>query len=490
MNFDHLADFIAALEDDADLVRIAAPVDPVFEIAEITTRICQLPGGGPALLFENVKGHAIPVVTNLLGSSARMCKALRAESLEQAAGRVAALVHPALPEDWLHTLKLVPQVAHLMTTLPPRAVKTGLCQQVVHLGRDVNLAELPIPHAWPEEAAPTITAGQVFTQHPQSRVRNVGRYPLEVRGRDSLRVHWDMHQGGFRNYTAYRERNQQMPVAVALGGDPVYPYMASAPLPANTDECLFGGFLRGKNIDLVKCRSIELEVPAEAEIVLEGYIDPSAPLETSGPIATATGHYAISQAQPVMQVTAVTRRANPIFPAIIVGAPPTEDYWLGKATERLFLPLVKMVAPELIDLNMPRAGVFRHLLFVSIRKQYPQQARKVMNVLWSLDWLMTAKIIVVVDADVDVHNEEQVWLRVGNNVHPGRDVVFCEGPTHVHDHAAPCRGVGHKMGFDATQKLPEEGHPRPWPAMLAANANIRDLVNGRWHEYGLERPQS
>lgn len=484
MAYDHLADFLAELQDDGELVRIAAEVDPELELAEITDRVSKSPEGGPALFFENVKGSSIPVVTNLLGSRRRMVKVLGAATFDEVGCRIAGLIKPDVPEGWLETLRLVPQFTQL-TRLPPQVVKTGVCQQVVKLGSDVDLAELPIPRAWPADRAPAITAGQVYTRDPEFGVRNVGLYPLEVLDRNRLAIHWTVHQGGARQFARYRKQGRHMPVAVALGGDPLLAYAAGAPLPPQTDECVFAGFLRNRNVDLVACRSNELEVPAHAEIVIEGYIDASAELVPAGPLGGPTGFYALEGELPVMEVTALTHRSNPILPALVYGRPPAEDYWMQRASERIFLPLVRLLIPELTDYHMPRPAAFRNLLFAGIRKEYPHQARKVMNALWSLDRLMVSKMIVIVDDDVDVRDEEEVWFRVGANVHPGRDVVFSEGPADMLDHAAPVRGLGHKMGLDATRKLPDEGHPRPWPDMLHTSRDIQELVSRRWEEYGL-----
>lgn len=479
-----LPEFLSELEDDGELVRISVEADPVLEIAEITNRACQSPGGGPALFFENVKGHSIPIVTNLLGNRVRISKALRTNSFDDVASRIAGLIQPELPDGWLETLKLIPHFSQL-TKLPPKTVDTGVCQQVVHMGSDVDLNMLPIPHIWPGDSGPAITAGQVYTQHPTSSVRNVGLYPLTVRDRTSLSIHWHAQQDGWSHLEECRRHGrQQMPIAVALGGDPVYTYMAHAPLPPNTDECLLGGFLRSQNVELVRCRSIDLEVPAQAEIVIEGHIDVTAELESAGPLGTSTGFYSPAAELPTMHVTAITQRSNPVFPAMILGKHPVEEFWLNRATERIFLPLVKLFVPELVDLHQPPAGNFRNLLFVSIRKQYPQQARKVMHALWSFGRLAVSKIIVVVDEDVDVQDENQVWFTVGSHTHPGRDVLFCEGPAHPLDHAAPVAGMGHKMGIDATRKLPDEGHPRPWPETLSMPADISELVTNRWSEYG------
>lgn len=484
MAYESLSQFINELQDAGELVRITAEVDPVLEIAEITDRVSKSPGGGPALFFERVKGSSMPVVINLLGSYSRMCRALGVKSFEEVAERIAGLVKPHVPESWLDKLKMVPQFAQL-AKLPPTVVNSGACQQIVKIGRDVDLSEIPVLQCWPLDAGRFITFAQVFTRNPVSGERNVGMYRVQVRDRNTTFMHWHLHHDGCHNFMEYKKLGKQMPVAVSLGGDPVYPYMATAPLPPNTDECLFGGFLRGKNVELVKCRTIDMEVPASAEIVLEGYIDPAEPWQTEGPFGDHTGFYSLADQFPLFHITAMTHRSNPIYPTTIVGKPPQEDYWLGKATERIFLPLIKMFIPELVDYNLPRAGAFHNICFVSIRKTYPQQARKVMNAIWSMGQMMFSKIVVVVDAEVDVQDEEKVWFYVGANTHPGRDVVFNEGPTDILDHAAPVCGVGHKMGIDATRKFPEEGHPRPWPPEMFMSREVKDLVTRRWTEYKL-----
>ncbi|MBI3468706.1 MAG: menaquinone biosynthesis decarboxylase, partial [Planctomycetes bacterium] len=371
MPYDCLADFIEELQRDGELVRIKAEVDPVLEITEITDRISKVEG--PALFFERVKGHEMPVVINLLGSTRRMCRALGVASYDELAERIAALIKPQVPEGWIGKLKMVPQLAQL-ANIPPRLVKTGACQQVVKIGSDVDLAELPVIQSWPLDAGRFITFGQVFTRSPETGERNVGVYRLQLRDRNTTAMHWHTHHDGCQHYLQYKKRGERMPIAVSLGGDPIYPFMAIAPLPPNTDECLFGGFLRGKPVELVKCRTIDLEVPADAEIVIEGYVDPAEPLVTEGPFGDHTGFYSLEDQFPLFHVTAVTHRANPIYPTTIVGKPPMEDYHMGKAIERLFLPLVKMFIPEVVDYDLPIFGVFHNFCFVSIKKTYPQQA--------------------------------------------------------------------------------------------------------------------
>ena len=484
MAYENLIDFIEELERDGELVRIRTEVDPILEITEITDRVSKSPGGGPALYFERVKGSEMPVVINLLGSYKRMCRAMGVNSFQEVAERIAALIKPQVPDGWIEKLKLVPQLATL-AKLPPKIVRSGACQQVVKLGRDVNVFELPVLQCWPQDAGRFITFGQVFTRNPESGERNVGMYRVQLKDANTCFMHWHLHHDGCQNFFEYQRRGEKMPIAVSLGGDPVYPYMATAPLPPNTDECLFGGFLRGAPVELVKCRTIDMEVPANAEIVIEGYVDTSEPWQTEGPFGDHTGFYSLADQFPLFHVNAITHRSNPIYPTTIVGKPPMEDYWLGKATERIFLPLIKMFVPEVVDYNLPRAGAFHNICFVSIRKRYPQQARKVMNAIWSMGQMMFSKIVVIVDEHVDVQDEEKVWFHVGANVHPGRDVVFNEGPTDILDHAAPVCGVGHKMGIDATRKFPEEGHPRPWPDEMIMSRDVKDAVTARWKEYGL-----
>jgi 4-hydroxy-3-polyprenylbenzoate decarboxylase len=482
MTFDTLTDYLTALEDGRELVRIPVEVDLRSELAEIVDRVTRQPDGGPAVLFERPAGRAVPVVANLFGSERRMCRVLGIAALDDAGRRMASLVQPELPQGWMEVLRLVPQFAQLVR-LPPRSVKAGLCQQVVKLGGDVNLADLPVPQRH-GEIAPVMTLGQVYTRDPETGLRHAALTPLAVRGRTQLAVHWTAHDVGFQHFAAWRAKRQQMPLAVAFGGDPLLALAAACPLPANTDPLLLAGFLRDRAVDVVKCRSLELEVPASAEIVLEGLIDTTLPPERSGPIALASGFYSPPEDVPVAQVTALTHRSNPVFPVLVPAAPAGEQMWINRAIERLFLPLVRLAVPEVVDLQLPAAGAGRNLAFVSIRKQYAGQARKVMHALWGLGWLMTAKLLIIVDAHVNVHAAEEVWFEVGANTHPGRDAVFAEGPAHMDDHAAPVRGMGHKLGLDATRKFPEEGHPRPWPDRLGTTDDIARLVTRRWGEYG------
>lgn len=486
MPYDHLSEFLSDLQDRGELTRICAEVDPVLEITEITDRVCKTPAGGPALFFERVKGSTIPVVTNLLGSAARLCRAMGVGTFDEAAERIAGLGRPQAPQGWLDKLKLLPQFSQT-TRFPPRVVRNGPCQQVVKLGRDVDLAEFPFLQGWPLDAGRFVTSGVVITRPADGGEPALGRYRVQVRDRNSAAVHWNLHQAGYRHFTDYHKLGRQMPVAVVIGGDPVLACMATFPRPTDVDAYHLGGFLRGEGIDLVKCRTVDLEVPAGADFVIEGTIDPTQPWDVAGPLGDETGFYNLARQFPRLQVTAVTHRANPVYPATIFGKPPMEDYWLMKAGERVFLPLLKLLAPEVVDFSRPRSGAGHNMAFVSIQKQYPQQARKVMNAIWGADYTLLTKIVVVVDEHVDVQNDEQVWFHVGANVHPGRDLATGEGPAGILDHAAPVCGSGHKLGIDATRKFPEEGHPRAWPEEMVMSPEIKDLVTRRWAEYGLPR---
>ena len=482
MAYESLAAFLDELEQEKELVRIAAEVDPILEIAEITDRVSK--ARGPALLFENVKGSRFPVAINVLGSERRMCKALGVTRLDELGERIAEMIKPDIPDSFLGKIKMLPMLARL-TTVPPKKVSHGACQEVALTGGQVDLFKLPVIQCWPQDAGRFVTFGQVFTRNPETGDRNVGMYRLQLRDQNTTAMHWHLHHDGCQHYMTHKRLGTKMPIAVSLGGDPVYPYMATAPLPPATDECLLGGFLRGKPVELVRCKTIDMEVPANADFIIEGYIDPTEPLVTEGPFGDHTGFYSLADQFPIYHVTAITHRSNPIYPTTIVGKPPMEDCWMGKATERIFLPLIKMFVPEVVDYDLPWFGVFHNFAFIAIKKRWPQQARKVMSAVWSLGQMMFSKIVVIVDEHVNVHNYDEVWFHVGANVHPGRDMVFCEGPTDILDHAAPVCGVGHKMGIDATRKFPEEGHPRPWPDEMLMSPEMVQRVTKRWAEYGL-----
>ncbi len=493
MASDQLTDWLTQWHDVRELVRVSVEVDAVHEIAAITDRL-RSEQGGPAILFDHVRGQTTSVVTNLLGSPRRLSAAFGTSSLNGLSQRIEDWLSIALPRGVLDTWKLLPRLAEL-SQWPPVLVKTGLCQQVVKLGRDVNLAEIPAPTMWPGDTAPTITWGQLHTQSPkdESAGTESGRdprrlvcvVPLEVRGRDGLLIHGDETSELWSLLAEYRSRGQQMPVAVVLGGDPITSVAAWAPLPGRTDPLVFAGFLRNRPVELVAGRSVPLTVPASAEIVIEGFVDPQAAFESAGPISRETGFFGPSESLPLMRVTAITHRANSIFPAMIPGSAPSESHWLDRACERLLLPLAKLWIPELVDWRWPFAGATRHVLFASVRKTYAQQTRKVLHALWSLPRIATAKMLVVVDADVDVQDENAVWSSVAAHADPARDLILWDGPADPLDHATALRGVGRKLGIDATRKLPSETGSSRIAQPLRWTAEIEQRLNARWPEFGL-----
>lgn len=478
MAYRDLREFLGRLEAEGELRRVAVEVAPELEITEITDRICR--SGGPALLFEKVKGSSMPVVTNTFGSYRRMALALGVETIEDVAGEIRRLLTPPKLSGLFDKLRAVAQLIEL-AKFPPKTVGSGACQEEI-LEPDLDL--LPILKCWPGDAGRFITLGVTFTRDPDTGIQNAGLYRLQVFDRRTTGMHWHPHHDGAECYRRYRAAAKRMEVAVAFGGDPAITYAASAPMPYGFDEMLFAGFLRRKPVEMVKCRTVELFVPAEAEIVLEGYVEPGE-LRPEGPFGDHTGYYSPCDQYPVFHVSAMTARRNPIYPATVVGKPPKEDCYLGKATERIFLPFIQMQLPEIVDLNLPLFGIFHNFAFVSIRKRYPYQARKVMHALWGLGQLALTKFIIVVDEEVDVQSTEEVLWRVGSNVDPARDIEIVRGPLDVLDHATPTLGAGGKLGLDATRKFPEEGHPRGWPAEIAMPDEIKALVTRRWSDYGL-----
>jgi 4-hydroxy-3-polyprenylbenzoate decarboxylase len=489
MASDHLADWLAQWHDVHELVRVSAEVDAAYEIAAITDR-ARRDQGGPALLFDRVRGQSFPVVTNLLGSPRRLASALGVPSFDRLSQRINDWLSMSLPRGVIDTWKLLPRLAEL-AQWPPTVVKTGLCQQVVKIGRDVNLAELPALTMWPGDAAPAITWGQLHCQSPKAADvaedarRHVCVAPLEVRGRDGLLIHGDATSELWSLLAEYGSRGQQMPVAVVLGGDPVLSVAAWAPLPARTDALVLAGFLRNQPVELVPARSIPLTVPASAEFVIEGLVDPQAAFESAGPISRDTGFFGPSESLPLLRVTAITHRANPVFPAMIPGPAPSESHWLDRACERLLLPLARLWIPELVDWRLSFSGACRHIVFASLRKTFAQQARQVMHALWSLPKIATAKMLVIVDDDVDLQDENSVWSSVAAHADPARDLVLWDGPADPLDHATAIRGVGRKLGIDATRKWPGEAEPSRSAEPLRWTAEIAERLTARWPEFGL-----
>jgi 4-hydroxy-3-polyprenylbenzoate decarboxylase len=490
MALDNLRAFIGAIDAAGDLRRVSRSVSTRLEMTEIADRMMKSPGGGPALLFEQPaleSGAAspIPVAVNLFGSERRMAMALEVERLDDIGDRIAELLNLKVPEGLLGKLAMLPRLAEI-ARFPPRTVSgRPACQETVWRTDDVDLTRLPIPVCWPQDGGPYITLGGVITRDPETGTRNVGMYRVQVIGPRTLAMHWQRHKVGAAHWRRMAERGETMPVAIALGGDPASMYAASAPLPPSIDEYLFAGFLRNEPVRLAKSLTSDLEVPAEAELVLEGFIDPREPLVLEGPFGDHTGFYSLADYYPAVHITAVTMRADPVWPHTIVGRPPMEDFYLGHATERIFLPLLKLTLPEVVDYHMPAEGIFHNLVFVSIDKQYPGQAFKVMNGLWGQGLMSLAKVIVVVDQDVNVRDPKEAWWVALNHIDPERDVRFTMGPIDVLDHSSRGFTYGSKMGIDATRKWKEEGFTRDWPDKIVMDQATKTRVDAMWRELGL-----
>jgi 4-hydroxy-3-polyprenylbenzoate decarboxylase len=478
MAYNSLQDFVQVLSREGELKRILHPVKAELEITEIADRVMK--SGGPALLFENVVGKQMPVLINAFGSMKRMALALGVNDIEDIAVEIQRLIQTKPPRSFKDKLKILGDLLRL-AGIPPRIVKEGSCQEVVVREPDLNL--LPVLTCWPGDAGPFITLPMVFSKDPRSGTRNVGLYRMQVFNARTTGMHWHLHKVGARHYQ--HQQGQRMPLAACLGGDPAMIYAATAPLPDQIDEILFTGFLRKKGVELVKGVTVDIEVPANSDIVIEGYVDPAEPYRREGPFGDHTGFYSLADDYPVFHVTCITHRKNPIYPTTIVGRPPMEDVYLGKTTERLFLPLVRVTLPEIVDMNLPVHGVFHNLAIISIKKEYPGQARKVMHALWGLGQMMFTKTLIVVDDDVNVHDLSQVTWVVGNHIDPKRDTVFVEGPVDVLDHAAPAMGFGSKMGIDATKKWRTEGFEREWPDAVVMDDKTRQYIDSIWEKLGL-----
>jgi 4-hydroxy-3-polyprenylbenzoate decarboxylase len=472
-----LRSWIALLERENELIRVSAEVDPHLEVTEIVDRTVK--AGGPALLFEHPKDSGHPLLINQFGTERRMCLALGVERLDDVAAKLEDVLEMQPPQGLVDKVRGLKKLKSIADSLP-QTKRSGPAQEVVLTGDEVDLGALPIQTCWPGDAAPFITLPAVITKDPRTGTRNVGMYRMQVLNRATTAMHWQIHKDGRADYLATDGRIE---VAAALGLDPVTTYAASAPLPKHIDELMLAGFLRGEPVQLVKGKTVDLDVPANAEIVLEGYIDKDE-LTAEGPFGDHTGFYTAAEPFPVFHVTAVTMREDAIYPSIVVGKPPAEDAWLGKATERIFLPAVKMTVPEIVDYDLPVAGVFHNCCIVSIRKAFPGHAKKVMHAIWGLGMLSLTKAVVVVDEHVNVHDYEEVFFYVGANVDPSRDVLISEGPLDHLDHAPTHQFFGGKLGIDATAKGPDEG-TRPWPQEIEMSEEIRALVDRRWEEYGI-----
>jgi len=511
MAFDSFRDFVNALDRAGELKRISQPVATELEITEIADREMKSPGGGKALLFEQPTVNGVvspfPVAINTMGSHKRMAMSMGVNSVEEAADELGALMKAKPPTSFKEAIKLLGLALDLRHA-KPKTVKSGACKDVIHLvdspksrvdgwpkAPNVNepatfnrqpptLANLPILRCWPLDGGRFITLPCVVTKDPDTGERNVGMYRIQIYDPQTTGMHWQLQKVGARHGRRYYATGTRMPVSIFIGGDPMFPFAATAPLPDGLDEFLLAGYLRKKSVELVKCETNDLEVPANADFVIEGYVDPAEPLREEGPFGDHTGYYTLPEPYPVFHITAITHRKDAVYPATIVGIPPMEDFYIGGASVKLFLPIFKMNFPEIVDIALPAEGVFHNLVFVSIKKTYPMQAYKIMHGLWGMGQMMFTKYMVIVDADVDVHNTSEVLFHLTANTDPQRDSIFTKGPADVLDHATSEVAVGTKLGIDATKKLPGEGFKRAWPPLIKMDEAVRGKVNSLFGNAG------
>ena len=503
MAFESFRDFIEQLDRAGELIRITQPVATELEITEMADREMKKPGGGKALLIEKPTVNGVvspfPVAINTMGSHKRMAMSMGANSVDEVAAELGALMKAKPPTGFREAIKLL-SLALDLRHAKPKLVKSGPCKEVVHLvespkskvdswpkapdwqnpsafnSQPSTLLNLPILKCWPLDGGRFITLPCVVTKDPDTGDRNLGMYRMQIYDGNSCGMHWQLQKVAARHGRRYYEKGERMPVAIFLGGDPMFPFAATAPLPDGLDEFLLAGYLRKKSVELVKCETNDLEVPANADFVIEGYIDPTEPLRDEGPFGDHTGYYTLPEPYPVLHITAITHRRDAVYPATIVGIPPMEDFYIGAASVKLFLPIFKMNFPEIVDIALPAEGVFHNLVFVSIKKTYPMQAYKIMHGLWGMGQMMFTKYIVVVDAGVDVHNTSEVLFHLTANTDPQRDSIFTKGPADVLDHATSEIAIGSKLGIDATKKIPGEGFKRPWPPLIKMDAAVKAKV--------------
>jgi len=504
MAFDSFRDFVNALDRAGELKRFSQPVATELEITEIADREMKQPGGGKALLFEKPTVNGVvspfPVAINTLGSYKRMAMSMGADSVETVANELGSLMKAKPPTSFKEAIKLLGTALDLRHA-KPKLVKSGPCKDVIQTfpttparrdpwpkALDIvsgnaapfiqppTLGQLPILKCWPLDGGRFITLPCVVTRDPDTGERNLGMYRIQVYDSQTTGMHWQLQKVAARHGRRYYEKGERMPVSIFIGGDPMFPFAATAPLPDGLDEMLLAGYLRKKSVELVKCETNDLEVPANADFVIEGYIDPTEPLRDEGPFGDHTGYYTLPEPYPVFHVTALTHRKDAVYPATIVGIPPMEDFYMGGASVKLFLPIFKMNFPEIVDISLPAEGTFHNLVCVSIKKTYPMQAYKIMHGLWGMGQMMFTKYIVVVDADVNVHNTSEVLFHLFANTDPQRDSIFTKGPSDVLDHATTDIAMGSKLGFDATKKIPGEGFKRAWPPLIKMDAAVKAKV--------------
>jgi len=477
-----LREFIKRLEKEGELKRISAEVDPQLEITEITDRVCK--ANGPALLFERPKGSSVPVLINALGSKRRMAIALEVNEVEEVAARIRGFLDMQSPQGLFDKLKMLPKLAEIGAFFP-KTVKSGPCKEVIKR-EGFSLLDFPILKCWPQDGGRYITWPLVITKNPENGKRNVGVYRMQVYDERTTGMHWQTQKHGAEHFRRLKGQGKpaRMPVAVAIGADPAVAMAGILPIPPDLDEMMFAGFLRREPVEMVPCETCDLEVPAQAEIILEGFVDVDE-MRTEGPFGDHTGFYSLEGDYPVFHVTCITHRKDPIYMTTIVGPPPQEDYYIGHAIERVFLPVLKMQFPEVVDMSMPAEGIFHNLMIISIRKSYPGHARKIMNGIWGLGQAMFTKVIVVVDHDVDVQNPKEIAWKTLCAIDPERDIQFVTGPVDTLDHAARMQDFGSKMGVDATRKWESEGFRRPWPDVIEMDSPTRQRVDSLWSTLGL-----
>ena len=479
MAFDTVQNLINEFEDHGQLVRIKEEISPHLEITEVTDRVVKR--GGPALLFERPKGYHIPVLTNVFGTLDRVKTIFGIRDLDDLGERFTQFLNLDPPKGWIEKLKLLPRLKEVAAVFP-KLVKSGPCQELIQT-EGFDLTQLPVLTCWPQDAGPFITLPVVITRDPVTGKRNVGMYRMQVYDKKTAGMHWHIHKDGAAQFLRAGP-DESFPVAVAIGPDPVTTYCATAPLPPGLDELALSGFLRRSPVEMVKCVTCDLEVPAESQFVLEGYATPGE-LRQEGPFGDHTGFYSPQDDYPVFHLTAITHRKDPVYPATIVGYPPMEDQWIGKVTERLFLPLIKQQLPEIVDMNLPVEGCFHNLCFLSIDKRYPGHAFKVMQAIWGLGQMMFTKMIFVFDKEVDVQNTAEVLFYLGNNVDPARDTISVKGPVDALDHASDMPQLGTKMGIDCTKNWAGEGYKRGWPDLIKMDHAVKSRIDKIWGRLGL-----
>lgn len=480
--YKNLQDFIRHLEEKGMLKRIKSEVNAELEITEIADRVSKK--YGPALLFENVKGSEYPILINAMGTYERMSMALGVEKLDDIGNYIGEFIDMSNYLGIMKKFKSLPRLARMATVFPIKLPTKGACQEIIE--NEPDLFKLPILKCWPQDAGRFITLPLVITKDPESEIQNMGMYRMQMFDKNTTGMHWHLHKDGREIYDKYKALGGRMPVSVALGCDPAITYSATAPLPKMIDEMMFAGFLRKSPVKLVKSITNDIYVPADAEFIIEGYVDVNEEYRLEGPFGDHTGYYSLADYYPVFHVTCITHRKNPVYPATIVGKPPMEDCYMGKATERIFLPLLKMQYPDILDFNFPLEGVFHNCVIVSIKKRYPGHAKKIMNSLWGIGQMMYTKMIIVVDENINPHELSTVAWKVFNNIDAKRDVVISEGPLDALDHASNLPHYGYRMGIDATKKWSSEGHAREWPDDIEMTEDVKEFVSKKWDEYGIE----